>query len=616
MIQFGPRPFAHVTCVDFEFSAPVGQRPRPICMVARDVATGATVRLWEDDLRRRRVAPFPTGTDALTVAFYASAEITNFLVLGWPVPSFVLDLYAEFRNLTNGLPTVTSRGLLGAMAYFGLGTLAAAEKADMRALAIRGGPWTAEERAALLAYCESDVVVLEQLLRVILPRLDGDRSLLRGRYMIAAARVEHLGVPIDVDKLSTLREHWDGIRGSLIAHVDRDFGVYEGTSFRGRKFAAWLAAAGIGWPRLPSGALALDDDTFKELSRRHPMLRPLRDLRVSISQLKLHELAVGADGRNRCLLSAFGARSGRNTPRASKFIFGSPSWVRALIRPEPGMAIAYLDWQQQEFAIAAALSGDAKMLAAYMSTDPYTTFGQQIGMIPPDGTKQTHADGRALLKTVILGIQYGAGVDLLAARLDRSRGVAQHLLDAHRETYKTFWRWSDAAVDRGLLRGRLSTVFGWTLHVDASTNPRSLANYPMQANGSEMLRLAVIRATEAGVRVVAPVHDALLIEAPIDDLEAAVAMTQQAMADASYFVLHGVILRTDVQTWHHPDRFMTDRGRPMWTPCTASWSTCGGNIARLRNIDVARAHTRPFLLKESLQDPLDPGNGVPSSCPP
>jgi DNA polymerase-1 len=41
----------------------------------------------------------------------------------------------------------------------------------------------------------------------------------------------------------------------------------------------------------------------------------------------------------------------------------------------------------------------------------------------------------------------------------------------------------------------------------------------MQGNGSEMLRLACCLATEAGIRVCAPVHDAILIEAPLEELD-------------------------------------------------------------------------------------------------
>jgi DNA polymerase-1 len=54
-------------------------------------------------------------------------------------------------------------GLLGALAYFGLGGMDAVEKEEMRNLAIRGGPWSPEEKIALINYCEADVVALGSL---------------------------------------------------------------------------------------------------------------------------------------------------------------------------------------------------------------------------------------------------------------------------------------------------------------------------------------------------------------------------------------------------------------------------------------------------------------------
>ena len=54
------------------------------------------------------------------------------------------------------------------------------------------------------------------------------------------------------------------------------------------------------------------------------------------------------------------------------------------------------------------------------------------------------------------------------------------------------------------------------------TNPRSLRNFPMQANGAEMLRIACILGTERGIEVCAPVHDAVLIAAPVERIDAEV----------------------------------------------------------------------------------------------
>ena len=109
------------------------------------------------------------------------------------------------------------------------------------------------------------------------------------------------------------------------------------------------------------------------------------------------------------MLSAFRARTGRNQPSNTKFIFGPSVWLRGLIQPPPGYGIAYIDWAQQEFGIAAALSGDPLMMEAYCSGDPYLAFAKQAGAAPPDATKATHKAIRDQFKSTVLAVQYGMG---------------------------------------------------------------------------------------------------------------------------------------------------------------------------------------------------------------
>ncbi len=374
-----------------------------------------------------------------------------------------------------------------------------------------------------------------------------------------------MGVPIDVRTLETLRTAWNGIQDRLIQRIDRDYGVYDGRTFKTDRFAAWLVRNDIAWPRLDSGLLALDDDTSREMARSHPAVAPIRELRVSLSRMRLADLAVGSDGRNRCLLSAFRARTSRNQPSNAKFIFGPAVWLRSLIQPEPGFGLAYVDWSQQEFGIGAALSGDTAMIGAYESGDPYLAFAKQARAVPPDGTKETHGGVRDLYKTCALGLQYGMGDKALAQRIGQSTAQARELIRQHHQTFSTFWTWLQAAVDQAMLHGQLKTTFGWTIHVGPNANPRSLSNFPLQGNGAEMLRLACIIATERGARVCAPVHDAILIEAPLDQLDDAVRETQRAMGDASELVLDGFRLRSDVKLIRHPDRFVDKRGQRMWS---------------------------------------------------
>ncbi len=467
------RHYSQVWLVDFEFRQPDGEWPTVHCMVAREFRSGKLLRLWRDKLVAAKKSPIPTGADILVCAYYASAELGAYLALGWPLPERVLDLCAEFRCCTSGLVMPHGRSLLGALTTYGLVGIGATEKAEMRDLAIRGGPFTTAERRNLLNYCQSDVDALARLLPAMLPRIDLPRALLRGRYMAAAAQIERNGIPLDVETLRALREYWPRIKHSLVERVDRAYGVYEGVSFRTQRFADYLIRNDIPWPRLESGALALDDDTFRQMAKAHPTIAPLRELRHSLSELRLESLACGSDGRNRCMLSAFASKTGRNQPSNARYIFGPSTWLRNLIKPAPGHALAYIDWEQQEFGIAAALSNDGNMIAAYRSGDPYLAFAIQAGAAPQGATKRSHHAIREQFKICALAVQYGMGSQSLAVKLNMPEPYARNLLHLHRETYPKFWRWSQAAVDYAMLHGRLHTVFGWEVHVGTESNPRA-----------------------------------------------------------------------------------------------------------------------------------------------
>jgi hypothetical protein len=446
--------FKNLVAVDFEFEFgghnAVGEQPRPVCAVFKELRSGRIVRIWRGEFRPE--PPFSTGPETLWIAFYSSAEWGCFKALAWPMPVNVLDLFVEFRLRTNGLETPAGAGLVGALTYFGLDTIGAGEKDEMRDLILSGGPWSAEGRAAIQIYNEDDVLALERLLLAMAPKIDLPRALLRGRYMKAAAAMEFAGVPLDTATLALVRQHWEGIQDELIHAIDADYGVFDGRSFRRERWGHYLTRQGIPWPLHDSGNLDLSDETFRQMAKAYPIVAPMRELRSSLSEMRLNELEVGADGRNRRILSAFRSRTGRNQPSNTKFIFGTSVWLRSLIQPPPGYGLAYIDWSQQEFGIAAALSGDQAMQAAYLTGDSYLAFAKQARAVPPDATKETHGPQRELFKACVLGVGYGMGPLGLAARIGGSPIVARDLLRAHRETYRTFWRWSDAAVDHALIR--------------------------------------------------------------------------------------------------------------------------------------------------------------------
>jgi hypothetical protein len=138
--------FKEVWLVDFEFAAPSGAVPEVRCLVALEYFSGCKIGLWIDEIAKLNQPPFTVGKDTLFVAYYASAEFNCHLALDWELPCYALDLFTEFRNTTNGLATPCGAGLVGALTYYGLSSIEAADKASMRELAIRGGHYTNQEK--------------------------------------------------------------------------------------------------------------------------------------------------------------------------------------------------------------------------------------------------------------------------------------------------------------------------------------------------------------------------------------------------------------------------------------------------------------------------------------
>jgi hypothetical protein len=305
------------------------------------------------------------------------------------------------------------------------------------------------------------------------------------------------------------------------------------------------------------------------MSKLHPQLEPLKELRHALSELRLEKLSVGLDDdRNRTLLSPFGARSGRNTPSANRFIFGPSVWLRGLIKPSEGRALAYVDWKSQEVYIAAQLSGDPALLDAVRTGDPYLAFAKMAKLAPANATKQSHKAIRDMCKTCVLGTNYGMQAPSLAMRTGLSVIEAQDLLRRLAQTFPVFTAWAEHVIDVAQLTGHLSTVFGWTLRIENVQRTTTLRNFPMQANGAEMLRLACCLATERGVEVCAPVHDALLVEGDADRMGDILEATRTAMAEASRVVLGGLEVGTDADVVEWPHRYADPRGRVMWQRVT------------------------------------------------
>lgn len=490
-----------------------GEGWEPSYLAACELVSRQSIALDRQELFATPLPPYRTENTALFVCFVGEATVGCHIKLGWPPPTRMIDLGVEFRGLSNGRRKPCGDGLLGASIWY--------------ALPVSGiVPTPISMRDGL-----GEVAALERLYIAILPCLDLPRAVLRGRYLVAAARIEALGIPVDVAKMAALKLHWRNVA---------------------------------------------------------------RQMGTKIFRTKPAALAIGSDRRHRAPLRPFSSRTGRNQPSSSEFLLAAPGWLRRLIMPEAGTGLALIDWAQQEFGIAAALSGDERMMADYQSGDPYLALAERYGghHTPSD----IFNSRRNEFKACALGVLNGIGSGSLARQVGCGLAEARLLLQEHHAHYFKFWRWSDRVEAEAHLRRRLESVFGWGVAVNADTNPRFLRNFPMQANGAETLRLACCLATEKGVSVCGVNQDAILIQAPLIGLADAVKSVEAAMTEASEIVLDGFPLRTSVTTIRYPDRYPHPRSDALWFEIDRALARFEetGEPARERDASCARAHPRPI----------------------
>jgi hypothetical protein len=560
-------------------------------MSARELRSGRELNLWGDALLHRRKAPFDTGPDSVFVAYAAAAEMQCFLALGWPPPKNIIDLFAEHRVETNGrrLPFERPDSLLSALALRGLAHMADGDKHAMREL-IMSKPtladYTLEERSRTQAYCREDTLALEALL----PKMKFERGLAlhRGRFSLPIAHMQQVGMPIDMELREGLLRDWDDLRLALIDDINVHLGFYEDGHLRRRLFEQWLIVNRLHntWPRTPTGLPSTDEETLETQTFLHPEVPAIplfKELKATLDQMKIMDLAVGADGYHRASLHPYRTITGRNAP--TNFIFRAAKWMRGLLKPPPGYGLAYIDFVAQEVAIAAALSHDARMAEHYRSDDIYWRFAVTHGL----DSRGAHAPVRALVKILFLAIGYGMSAWALAAKAGIPLAEAHELIALHLATYPDFARWRANIVDAAHLEGWLKTSFGWARHgcADLATRKKGkpsalgleeemrrwgqsvpdteLMNWPIQSAGAELMRIVCIAAVEAGINLLAPIHDGFLIMAPVDRLDHDIVRMKDLMERSSRVITRGLTIRAKEEVvTRYPDRFMDEKGEAMW----------------------------------------------------
>jgi hypothetical protein len=566
-----------ITCdrivfVDSEFDARKGRGERPgfpVCICAIEVFADGR------EIEHRLAAPYPPrppwdrGDPYLTVGFALGAETGSMVLnVGWPMPSPAIDLYAEFMVLHNSEMCRDGEGkrpgpsLIQACHHYGVAGMDATIKDEMRSLAYTKTDHTPEEIAILQDYCLSDDCRMTQrLFHAMRPHIDFLRSPIRGVFAMQMERSRWRGLPIDVTLYRRAKRCAPIIRTKMRSELNRmlGFDVYHAGVFKRGAMFRLMQQRGIPIPIDPkTGAYSCSTRLLKPMIATYPEIAIFYEYKRMIDAFNRFDLEIGGDGRHRFWLNPYGTKTGRNNPSTTT-LWGLPHTMRSFLKPPPGMAIAQVDFGNQEFGIAAALSGDSTAIADYLTGDPYRQFAVAALDIADPTAQQ-----RQVYKACVLGRIYGMGADTLARNLGISRTQAQTILDQMFARYPVLNAWLERIQLKAAHILPITCTLGWSLTASGKTNEaRTFLNFPMQANGAELMRLVFARAGD--LPIIGCAHDSFLLEDRSDRIEQTVRDMQEVMRAASRDLLGGFELRADCDFEHdivrHPDRFVDKRER-------------------------------------------------------
>jgi DNA polymerase-1 len=584
-----------VVIMDTEYVHEAGERHDPVCLAWKLYPEGRMQVARREEVLRWKELPFPVGPKTVCVAYNAGAEAAFLINLDVPQPMLWFDVMVEEAMLRNVAVSKTRRlafakrqpelfkpgsiiGLLEAARLYGVECGEQAEKERLRDL-IQSRAWASGDEALwreIEQYCMSDVVVTEQLFAKLEPHTMFAQAVLRGSYAAEVGRMAQRGIPADQAVYQRL---CGGYKNVLLQY--RRAWDAEGARLtpRGSIRPAWweqkLEALGRTqrYPRTKTGKASTKREHVLRLAREREddaelvELAGWLELKKLLPERKAGEglrvPALGSDGRFRYDMFAFGTHTGRSLGKSKEAIMQMVAWMRGLISPPQGEVLVYLDFEGQEVAIAAALSKDEELWRAYESGDVYTAIARMAGAITADTSEEEARRVRRAYKVLTLGRNYGMSFRSFWERSGVSHAAAARAWQFFLRRFNRLDRWQRQSLEQARQRGWMQTRWGWRAAVYPDTRPTALLNWPVQAAGADVLRMAVLRAAAEGFAVLAVAYDAMLVSVPEAGAEVLIAELQGIVEEAAE-ISTGIRIRVGCQTIRPGERFLTEETRQEW----------------------------------------------------
>jgi DNA polymerase-1 len=247
------------------------------------------------------------------------------------------------------------------------------------------------------------------------------------------------------------------------------------------------------------------------------------------------------DGYVHPSIRTMGARTGRMSitePALQTLPSGDATVRRAFIPKDEDHVIISSDLDQVEFRLTAAFSGDEKLIRLFHDADATggDVFTEIMRQVYQDDTLQKSDARRKLIKGVVYGKLYGAGVDKMALTAGVQTEVMRAVVEGFDGNYPGVKDLQRNIEDAGMRRlraegqGYVQTRTGRRLPCD-DDRVYSLTNYLIQATAAEVFKQNLVKLDQADLTelLIVPVHDEIVLQAPREDAEEVKKIVQECM---------------------------------------------------------------------------------------
>jgi len=304
-----------------------------------------------------------------------------------------------------------------------------------------------------------------------------------------------------------------------------------------------------------TGQFATSEDVLQKLASKHEIIKHILEYRT---YQKLKSTYVDAlpsqiektDNRVHTNFSQTTAATGRlasvnpnlqNIP--IRTLRGQQ--IRGAFVSAEGKKIISADYSQIELRLIAEISGEDNMIKAFQDgEDIHASTAAKLFKIPLEEVSKTQ---RSQAKTVNFGIIYGQGAFALAEQTGLSRSEAKQMIEAYFETYPKLKEYMAEQVNKARQLGYVETILGRKRHLkDINSNnfvvrghaERNAVNAPVQGSAADVVKMAMIKIQKElekeklETKMLLQVHDELVFEAPIDEVELATNIIKMEMESA------------------------------------------------------------------------------------